>query len=312
MPEQLIPQVEKEDIRPPDLEIGETAIVLQRHEKYNRDTTAEDAGSIYPDAAEDAKTRDREFFDTLLDQEADSEVMILIVSSDTQYAGNGFRSMETAQLAMDAASESMQARGIDPSSRILNLNEDFSTRRFSGGDRDIRPMKGLVEPKIFDETPEFVNELGRKYNPPEVQADIDARRTDVKLTPQAFGAYEADLPEVVEMREKHGAEGVHNIVDRTKHSIAVMERYSRWFHRENPGKKLVIWAASHYDTISPLVKDATGTSFEEFTPVDYGAGVVMTIEKGSTDVELNAQGQKIVLDLGRASTTKEVEVTEVI
>lgn len=311
MTEQLIPRVEKEDIRPPELEAGGTAIVLQRHEKYNRDRNAEDAGSITAESAEDTKIRDRKFFDEVLEAEDGDETMVLFISSDTQYAGKGHRSMETAQLALDAASEAMQARGIDPSTRILNLSDDFSTRRFSAENRDIRPMKGIVEPKMFDDNPDFVKELGREFNPPELQADIDARRTDVQLSPAAFEAYEADDPKVQELREKHGAEGVYDILDRTKHSIAVMERYASWFHKANPDKKLIIWAASHYDTISPLVKDATDTSFDAYTPVDYGAGVVMTIEPGSHNVEMHAQGQEVTLRLGGSVVGSEVEKVNV-
>lgn len=63
-------------------------------------------------------------------------------------------------------------------------------------------------------------------------------------------------------------------------------------------KKLIIWAASHYDTISPFVKDATNVSFENHIPVDYGAGVVIELNKETPPV-LRAQGQKIVLSLGK-------------
>ncbi len=305
MDELTIPRVEKEDIAAPHIAPGGTTIVLQRHEKYNRDRSADDAGSISPENSGATIDVDRQFFEDVLAQEQTdgAETVVLFVSSDTQYAGKGRRSLETGQLAQDTAAEVFAAAGIDPAQRIINFNPNFNTHRSSDTDQDIRPMRGIVEPKMFDEHPEFVKELGRMFNPPELQEEIDARRTDVQLSPRAFGAYEEDAPEVKELRERHGAEGVHDIVDRTKKSISVLERYSRFFHAKNPDKRLVIWATSHYDTISPLVKDAQGADFGEYVPVDYGAGIVMNIEPGSTDVELQAQKQKIALPLGRIAST---------
>ncbi len=301
MSEITIPKVEKTDIKAPEIKAGGTAIVFQRHEKYNRDRSAEDAGSISAESAEITRQNDAIFFEDLITQEQSDgvETVVLFVSSDTQYAGKGYRSMETGQLAQDAAMDVFIEAGIDPAERIINFNPDFSTSDFDATGQAIRPMKGMVEPKIFDDTPDFVKDLGRKYNPPEVQADIDARRTDVQLSPQAFGAYEADEPGVQELREIHGAEGVHDIVDRTKKSLRVLERYSRIFHAMNPNKRLVIWATSHYDTISPLVKDATGAEFSEYVPVDYGAGVVIDIAPGGGEVTLEAQGARVALNLGK-------------
>jgi hypothetical protein len=312
MSEIQIPKIEKSDIVAPEIPEGGTAIVLQRHERYQRARDAENAGSIFPEDAELTRANDEAFFDTVLSEEGDSETMFLFISSDTQYAGKGRRSLETAQVAQDAAVAVMERKGIDPKTRIINFNPDFRTNGHDETGQAIRPEKKLREPKMFDETPDFVKELGKKFNPPNVQAEIDAQRTDVQLSPQAFAAYEADDPEVVKMREQHGAEGVYDILDRTKKSIRVLERYAQAFHASNPGKRLVIWGASHYDTISPLVKDATDTEFDEFVPVDYGAGVVINVPpKGEGETTLEAQGQRIALDLGRRSVKSEVTVIPV-
>lgn len=302
MSERLISKIEKTDIKAPEIQAGGTAIVLQRHGKYNRDRNAENAGSITD--SEELAQLDRKFFNDLLAQEQQDgvETVVLFVSSETQYAGKGYRSMETGQVAQVVASEAFLEAGIDPSERIINFNEDYSTSGSEATGQPIRPMKGIVEPKMFDETPEFVKELGRKYNPPEVQADIDARRTDVQLSPQAFAAYEADEPGVRELRELYGAEGVHDIVDRTKKSLRILERYSKIFHAKNPNKRLVIWATSHYDTISPLVKEATDTDFSDYMPVDYGAGVIIELPS-SGETTLGAQGEKVSLQLGKVSVS---------
>ncbi len=281
MSETKIEKIEKSDIVAPHLEAGGSAVVFQRHEHYERDPDADNAGSLTPDVIADAKKRDKDFFSEVLSGDTDSEeTMVLFISSDTQYAGNGYRSMETAQIAQDAAIEVMIERGIDPSERIINLNPDFATRNFEPTGQNIRPDKKIREPQIFDSM-EYVNYLQDKYG---------------GLNPAAWGAHEMDAEQ--EMREKFGAEGVYDMLDRTKQSLAIMERYARIFHANNPGKKLLIWAASHYDTISPLVKDATDTGFENYIPVDYGAGVVIELGK-DTEPVLNAQNQKITLDLGK-------------
>lgn len=284
MSEKQISKVEKSDIKVPSLENGTSAIVFQRHERYDRDNTSENAGSLFPEDAQQAFDRDRVFFDDLLAQDtADSQTMVLFVSSDTQYAGKGYRSMETAQIAESAAISAMEAVGIDPTDRIINLNTAFKTDGFEPTGQSIRPDAHIREPQIFDNM-EYVNFLKEKYG------DADG------LSPKAWGAHEMDAEK--DKREELDAEGVYDMLDRTKKSIAIMNRYANIFHANNPNKKLLIWVASHYDTISPLVKDATETSFEEFVPVDYGAGVVIELSNDSQPI-LNAQGEKVTLTLGK-------------
>jgi hypothetical protein len=293
MTELQISKIEKQDIKVPVIEPGGTAIVFQRHERYERDHTSDRAGSIFPEHAEAAKERDLAFFrDLLAKEEPGQETMFFFVSSDTQY-DSGRRSLETGQLAQDAAIEAMTELGIDPNSRILNLSDDFITKDFKETNQRIRPMVGLREPQIFNQ-PEYIAHLKNKYG------EEDGPGTG--LSQAAWGAHEADLEK--EVREKHGAEGVHDILDRTKESLRVLRRYSRVFHKQNPNKKLVVWATSHYDTISPFVKEATNTDFSEYLPVDYGGGVIINISPNGEETILKAQGQEIALELGRVATDK--------
>lgn len=285
-----ITKIEKEDIKPPAIEPGGTAIIFQRHERYQRDRDAENSGSLITEDAEAARKRYDQFFEEELDMEGDVETMVLFVSSDTQYNGGGRRSLETAQLAQDAAIEVMQARGIDPKERIINLNSQFTTRGFEPTEQSIRPMTHIREPQIFA-TPEYVKYLQDKYG------SADGKGNG--LSPRAWAAHEEDAEK--EVREAMGAEGVREMVVRTKTALKVLERYAKAFHKTHPNKRLIIWTASHYDTTSPLVKDATGTNIEEYVPVDYGAGVVIDLPPNSGEVYLSAQGERVKLDLGRRS-----------
>ncbi len=290
MSEIQIPKIEKQDITAPDIQPGGTAIVMQRHERYERDRALDNAGSLIESDATAAKLRDTQFFNELLDTEDSAETMVLFISSDTQYAGRGRRSLETSQLAQDAAIEVLQEHGIDPATRIINFHPAFNTSRSGVTDQDIRPFGKLREPQIFDK-PEYVDFLRDKYG-----AENGA---GTGISQAAWAAHEADTEK--EVREQMGAEGVHDIVDRTKASVQILERYAQAFHKSNPNKRLVIWAATHYDTLSPLVKDAVGAEFSDYLPVDYGAGVVINIEPDSNEVTLSAQGQKVALNLGHHS-----------
>lgn len=293
MSEKLISKVEKTDIVIGPLARGETAIVLQRHEKYNRDHDAENAGSINLDAADATYNRDLQQFEELLaDGEGAERTFVLFVSSDTQYAGKGRRSLETGQLAQDAARQAMQEAGVNPGSHILNINDAFDIDKSKETGQDIRVMRGLIEPQIFEteESRRYVDYLREKYGTENGPGN--------GISPDAWAAHETDAEK--EVREAHGAEGVRDILDRTKHSLAVLERYARIFHANNPDARLVIWATSHYDTISPFVKDSTEVGFDEYIPVDYGAGVVLHVPaEPNGETELRAQGHLVAVKLGK-------------
>lgn len=284
MSEVPIQKIEKEDIKVPSLKSGDSAIIFQRHERYERDRNFESAGSLITEHAEAASERDVAFFQELFGNE-NTETMVLFTSSDTQYAGRGYRSLETAQIAQNAAIKVLEKMDIEPSSRIINLSPDFTTNGFESTKQSIRPDKKIREPQIFD-TPEYVNYLRDKYG------KEDGSGTGIST--KAWAMHEMDAEQ--EVREQMGAEGVHEMLDRTKKSITIMNRYAKIFHANNPDKALLIWTASHYDTISPMVKDVTNVSFEEYVPVDYGAGVVIELHNDE-DPTLHAQGQKAKLDL---------------
>ncbi|MGB4768680.1 MAG: hypothetical protein WBP22_05495 [Candidatus Saccharimonas sp.] len=266
-------KIEISDIRVPVIEFGGTAIVFQRHGKYNRNKDADNAGSITDQSAEEMYAYDKLFFDEILEQE---DVYILFASSDTQYAGKGHRSMETAQIAQDAAVDAMSRAGVDSAERIININPAFKTARYEDTDQDIRPIVGLREPQIFNpRDTQYLAHLQTQYG----YADEEAK---IGLSPKAWAMHEMDTEK--RARELTGAEGQEELIARTKKSLAMIERYAKIWHANNPGKRLLVWVASHYDTISPVVKEARGTLRNEdgtlsdaYQPVDYGGGVVIAI-----------------------------------
>lgn len=291
MSEKNIKKIDKSDIQPPQIQPGGTAIVFQRHEKYQRDVAADNAGSIFREDADTVKAEYERFFEDVIANEGEQEATVLFVSSDTQYNGKGHRSLETAQLAQDAAKVVFEKHNLDPSDRIINLSSDFNVSGFLKTRQLIRPFPKLREPQIFDH-PEYADHLRDKYG--------GVEGLEKGLSPAAWSAHEADSEQVV--RERIGAEGIYDILKRTKRSIEILERYARAFHKSNPNKKLIIWVASHYDTISPFVKDTAGISItEEYLPVEYGGGVIIDIPPEETNPTLKIQGQTIPIKLGRSS-----------
>ena len=303
MSEQKIPKIELDDIVNPKLEAGGSAIVFQRHGVYNRDSSAVDAGSVSPESMATMSDHDKKFFHEILKQD---DVYVLFVSSDTQYAGKGHRSLETAQVAQDAAIEEMLEAGLDPTERILNLNDSYSTARHDETDQDIRPMVGIREPQIFNPYDHsYLNHLQSAYG----YANDEARSG---LSPQAWAMHEMDAEKA--FRETTGAEGQEDLIARTKRSLALLERYARIWHTENRGKRLVIWAASHYDTINPIVKEANGvlrnddgTLSDAYQPVDYGGGVILNLPpENQGEVTLERRSGRLNIDLGVVATNSPV------
>lgn len=296
-------KVELQDIITPNMNVGETAIVFQRHGTYNRDRAAQNAGSIVPESAETIRRHDTEFFRDILKQE---DVYVLFASSDTEYAGKGQRSMETGQVAQDAAIDVMLDAGIDPKERILNLNADFEIARHDEKDQDIRPLAGIREPQIFDPADRpYLQFLQEKYG-------YGEEDTQIGLSPRAWAMHEMDA-EAAE-RHKTSAEGQEDLIARTDKTMRILERYAHVWHAHNPGKRLVIWTTSHYDTINPLVKradgtlrNADGTLSDAYQPVDYGGGVVINIPADYiSEKTLERRSGKLPIEFGKAATKNSI------
>lgn len=239
---------------------GETEIVFQRHGKYIRNKNDPNAGKLTPEAVMQETETATRYFSELIAQVPESErsgINILFVSSDTSYANNGQRSYQTTEIAQQVAERLFQENGI-PLENILNITPDLKNK----------PMiiPELREPQMFDQSPNFVEYMKQKYG------DLDK---DFWL------AFEVDADK--ETRLAMGAEGPDEIADRLKYVVGLLAEYSLSVHQESPNSRLVIWAGTHYDTISPFVKrdilhkDKTIPVF-----VDYGGGVVIHIDQSGT------------------------------
>lgn len=114
---------------------------------------------------------------------------------------------------------------------------------------------------MFEDSPEFVEFLKNKYG---------------GMNKDFWIAFEEDVEK--EKRVAMGAEGPEEIVDRLKHALAILSRFSQMYHRAHQDRRLIIWATTHYDTISPFVKQEIFKVGKDVPlAVDYGAGIAIEI-----------------------------------
>lgn len=267
-PKEFPTKIEKSDIKPGGIAQGETEIILQRHGAYIRDREDPNVGSLSEETAALEKGAATKYFESFLAQLPESErdkVDVLVVASDTQYFGAGRRSYQTATLAQSAAQEVFAKAGL-PAENVIN-----TTGRMYG-DGGPKPMPRLREPNMLNESPDFLDFMLKEYGG--INLDF-------------WVAFEEDRHKAV--REKMHAEGPDDIADRTAFTTRALARYGQMYHHENPDRRLIIWAATHYDTISPFVKrDIFEVGKEEQLLVDYGAGIVIDVDtegNGTTEID---------------------------
>lgn len=277
MSEHFPEKIEKTDITPIELKVGETAIILQRHGEYERNTASKGVGSLTDAGIENIRAGGKTFFERTFDavpKEERKNVDILVIASDTQYEGGGRRSMETGDEILDVVRNELKSRDLD-SSQLLNTSS-----RIHGDDRS-RPIAQLREPQMLNDSPEFVAFLRARHG---------------VNTTEFWRAFEADWHS--DYREQQSAEGPDDIVDRTKYALQVLARFARMYHRKHPGRRMVIWAATHYDTISPFVKREVFKSVKDAPlGVDYGAGVLVHVDAtGGSKVVIAGEKYPLTLE----------------
>lgn len=269
------PKVLRSDLMPREFDEEETLIALQRHGKYSRD--GESVGSLTEEAVREEANAARKYFEgqlELIPEEERKDVSFLFVASDTSY-GEGQRSMETGNIVLETLKQVLAENGLGEE-QILN-NSD----RIKGGE-GVRPTQHLREPLFFEETPEYFQFMKEKYS-----GGSD------ELGPDFWAAVEGDLE--AEVRKEMGAEGPDDMADRMQKVVKLFKRFASIYHHNNPNKRLIIWAASHYDTISVLVKrDLYNAPHSQFVGVENGGGINIKVDKdGNSDTIISGNKYNI-------------------
>lgn len=257
----------REEIRAQLPEVGGTEIILQRHGEYIRDPHDPRAGSLTAESAQEQLQRGQSFITDLvtgLPEDQRDSFDVMIVASDTQYKNGGRRSFETAQAVQEGMSAALAEAGLSQD-HILNTVNPVRTPGGSLAVGGPRATPSLREPQMLYNQ-EFNDFLAETYGP---------------QTRQYWIAFEEDrhAEERVAMgAEGRPVEGPDDIADRMVYTLDILRRYSGVYHAAHPGRRLIIWAATHYDTISPLVKlKLAGGNKEDALGVDYGGGITIDI-----------------------------------
>ena len=259
--------IEVNEIEPIVPEQDGTVLVLQRNAKDDREEGSATFGAILPEQAGATKNSAKDHFNAIFaelgpDEARNLDVMVLAgdatLTMETGQTSEHKRAVETAQLVIAGVLESFEENGIGRN-QFLNAHEEESDARAF----EVTELKDL---KMMEESPEFVRYL------------VDKHGTGKEF----WVTYEADLEK--EKRLEMGVEGPEDIANRVNHFMSILAQTAEHHHKSNPGRRLVIWADSHYDSISPYVKQhIAGREGEDFLnaycPIDYGAGVSITIDK---------------------------------
>lgn len=255
-----------ECLHPETLNPGETVIVLQRNAKDNRDPESDtDLGALDERSAETTKEKVRGFFDELFDSldPADwGSVDILVYASDAELItprpeirSPHKRALETAEIDIETIEELLAKRGL---SRTQLLNESGPIPVTNQQLDDLRMLR---------DSPGFVDFIRGIYG-----------------TGKNFWVnYENDSSRHRYIREQMGAEGPEDIADRVEEFIATLSSEMNAYHQSHPGRRVVIFAVSHYDAISPYAKlNVAKLPTTKYLGVGYGDGLVIKINSDGT------------------------------
>ncbi|MFA7209240.1 MAG: hypothetical protein WC120_03055 [Parcubacteria group bacterium] len=273
-----IERITSADLHPKMPEIGGSTIVLQRNAKDDRRKDSPDMGALEVGAAEQVRVNAKEFFNKIfggLNEEERKMIDVMVIASDsTLSTPDGIknkhqRAVETAGQVMTGLRESMSEFFI-ADGQLLN-----NSAAQNGGAIEVSELRDLM---ILEESPEFTQFLIDKYG------------TGVEF----WDAYESDSER--ETRVEMGAEGPDGIADRVNYALSLQAQIADEYHKANPDRRLIIWAVSHYDSISPFIKrHIAGIDMKKYLPVDQGAGISIGIDKrGKASCEI--QGKELSLN----------------
>lgn len=187
----------------------------------------------------------------------------LFDSSNTISSGSFKRCVETTNIAMDIIRKFFEENNI-PLSHIINLNEDLNYNC------SVRENKQLTEPKMFTDSTGYIEYLKEKHNGINKDFWID---------------FESDLSK--EKRLEFNSEGPDEIVNKGVRYVNVLQRYAKYFHSKFPNSRLINWGETHYDLISPLVKQKVlDYNKSDIVNIEYCGGISFLIDE-SNNITIN-------------------------
>lgn len=254
----------------PMINQNQTQLIFQRHCNYDRTN-----GTLIPDSVDYQKEVIESFINsikktfTLYDLQ---NTYFLLTASNTTSSNNFKRCVETTNIAMGLIRQFLQENNV-PASHIINLNEKSN---YKG---TIHESKQLTEPQMLTDSTGYFEFLKEKHNGINLDFWID---------------FEEDLSK--DKREELNSEGPDQIVERAIYYINMLQRYSNYFHMKHPNSRLIIWNGTHYDLISPLVKQRIlNWEKSDIVNVQYCGGISLVLNENN-EVIANINGLNYPFD----------------
>lgn len=243
---------------------NESQIILQRHCNYDKTN-----GGLNPESVEYQKLVVTRFINELkhnLTLDELKKTYFLFDSSNTISSKDFKRCVETANIAMNIIKHFFQENSV-PLNHIINLNEKLNYSN------NVHENKNLTEPKMFTDSTGYLEYLKEKHGGINKDFWID---------------FESDLSK--EKRQELNSEGPDEIVNRGEKYINIIQKYANYFHSKFPDSRLIVWASTHYDLISPLVKQKIlNYDKSDIVNVDYCGGISLLIDEfNNITVNLNS------------------------
>lgn len=86
------------------------------------------------------------------------------------------------------------------------------------------------------------------------------------------------------------------MVDRGVRYVNILQRYSKFFHKKTPNSRLIIWDGTHYDLISPLLKQRVlYYDKSDVVNVNYCGGISFLVDRANV-ITVNVKGVNYPFD----------------
>lgn len=284
-PKEIIKEISKEDLIPVVPQVEGTTIVLQCNVPDYRgsESGSVEIGELTPEAVIQARQIARQYIaDTLekIPPEERKDVSILVVGAGTKLLtetgmqSDRKRGVETAQVVLSETEDVLEEMGLSKD-QIIN-----KPRNLNGENGERRPseVSKLQDLNFLKDSPEFTDYLKEKYG------------TGAKF----WIAFEEMFEE--EKRIEIEAEGPEQIADRVNEYLGVLANGLKFWHKRNPGKRVLVWVVAHRDNMGPFFKVKVSKTGQQAKPEDYlnirkGGGFVIDVDPDGFDASTHIKGQ---------------------
>lgn len=232
----------------PIVGLNQTQMVFQRHCAYDNVN-----GGLTDDSRQQQEEIVRSFME-MMGKDNVKNTYFLFTASDTVSSGDFKRCVETTNVVMNLVRTFYEDSGVSIE-HIMNLNSPAYKL-------SVHESGHITEPGMFTDDSGYFDFLREKYGGVNSDFWID---------------FEGDLSK--QKREQFGSEGPDEIVQRGIHYINILQRYAELFHIKYPDSRLIIWSGTHYDLISPLVKQKIlNWDKSDYVGVDNCGGISLIVD----------------------------------